>query len=89
MADLGVAHLAVGQADGRTRGVDLRRGVDAPGALEERRVGERGRVAGAAGTEPEAVQDDQHHRAGAAHHALPAALSSSIGSASPQSRSRA
>ena len=46
VADLGVAHLAVGQADVAALGRELRVRVALPELVEDRRLGKRDRVAG-------------------------------------------
>ena len=53
MADLGVAHLAVRQADGLARGGELRVRIVAPQPVEDRRLGELDRVAGPGGAIPQ------------------------------------
>ena len=56
---LGVAHLAVGQADGAAAGGQLRMRVALPQLVEHRGVGQRDRVARPGRREPPTVQDDQ------------------------------
>ena len=62
VADLGVAHLAVGQADVTTLGRELRAREAAPEIVEDRRLGERDRVAGSGRRQTPAVEDDQRQR---------------------------
>ncbi len=59
VADLGVAHLADRQADVGALGGELGVRVAAPRGVEDRRLGERDRVARAGRREPPAVEDDQ------------------------------
>ncbi len=62
VADLGVAHLALWQADVTALGGELRVGIALPEAIEDRRLGERDRVAGPRLGKPPAVEDDQCER---------------------------
>ena len=59
VADLGVAHLAVGQADVAALGGELSVREPAPEAVEDRRLGQRDRVPRPRLGEPPAVEDDQ------------------------------
>ncbi len=59
VADLGVAHLARGQADGLALGGQRRVRVALPELVEHRRVRERDRVALARRSEPPAVEHDE------------------------------
>ena len=73
MADLGVAHLAVRQADRRARGDELRVRMVAPQPVEDGRVGELDRVARARRRDSPAVEDDESYegiRAAVSHIAL-------------------
>ena len=67
VADLGVAHLAVGQADVPSRGGESRVRIGGPELVEVRRVRLRHGVAGAVGGQAEAVED--HERQGGHRHA--------------------
>ena len=60
MADLGVAHLPVGQPDRQTTSGQRRVRVPRPELIEDGRPGERDGVAGATGREPPAVENHQH-----------------------------
>ncbi len=63
MADLGVAHLAVGQTRRRGRdAVSCVCGYERPQLVEHRRPSQRDRVARAVGREPPAVEHDQDSR---------------------------
>src|SRR5204862_1759553 len=62
VADLGVAHLPLGQPDGAPAGGQLRVRVPGPELVEDRGVGPLDRVAGAGRREPPAVEDDQADR---------------------------
>ena len=62
VADLGVAHLPVGQADVAALGGELGVGEAAPEAVEDRRLGERDRVARAGLGQAPAVEDDERQR---------------------------
>ena len=59
VADLGVAHLPLGQPDGPAAGGQRRRRKRRPQLVEHGRVGERDGVAGAVGGQAPAVEDDQ------------------------------
>ena len=59
--DLRVAHLPVGQPDGAPAGRQLRVRVARPQLVEDRRVGQRDRVARARRREPPAVEHHQRH----------------------------
>ena len=63
VADLGVAHLPVGQADVAARGRQLRVRVALPERVEGRRLGERDRVARPGLGEAPAVEDDEREGA--------------------------
>src|SRR5207248_9377951 len=62
MADLGVAHLALGQPDGAAAGGQLRGRVLLPELVEHRSVRLRDGVARPGRREPPTVQHDQAHR---------------------------
>ncbi len=87
VADLGVAHLTVGEPDGGSGGLELRARAARAQLREERRVRERRRVTRAAVTEAESVEHDEHDRTTFTHEAAPAECSTERASASPQSRS--
>ena len=79
MSDLGVPHLAVGQADGRARGGELRVRELAPEPVEDGRLGELDRVARTRRRDPPAVEDDERYegiRAAVSHIALKESTSS-------------
>ncbi len=59
VADLRVAHLPVGEPDVAALGGELRVRVTLPEAVEDRRLGEGDRVAGAGLGQAPAVEDDQ------------------------------
>ncbi len=61
VADLGVAHLAGGQADCLARGGERRVRELAPEPVEDRRVGELDRVARARRRDAPAVEDDERY----------------------------
>ena len=67
MADLGVAHLPVGQTDVASLGRELGARVALPEAVEDRRPGEGDRVAGTRLGQPPAVEDDQRQRRDQSH----------------------
>ena len=62
VADLGVAHLAVGQADVAALGGEPGVREALPEPVEDRRLGERDRVAGPGLGEAPAVEDDERDR---------------------------
>ena len=70
VADLGVAHLPGGQADGLAAGGQLRVVVALPQPVEHRRVGERDRVARPVRRQPPAVEDDEADGGNRAHGVL-------------------
>jgi hypothetical protein len=72
MADLGVAHLPVGQSDGGAAGRQRRVRVARPEGVEDRCAGERDGVAGPSGGEAPAIQDDEAGRGRIAHTAAAA-----------------
>ena len=77
--DLGVAHLPLRQADGLARGDELRVREVAPQPVEDRRVGELDRVAGAGRRDSPAVEDDERYegiRAAVSHIAAKESTSS-------------
>ncbi len=59
VAHLGVAHLAVGQADIRAGGAELRHRVIAAQGVEARRLGQAGGIVLAGGFDTPPVEDDQ------------------------------
>jgi hypothetical protein len=61
VADLGVAHLPVGEADVAALGGELGMRVAGPEGVEDRRLGQRDRVARPRLGQPPAVEDDQRH----------------------------
>ncbi len=62
VADLGVPHLALRQADVAALGGELGVGVATPEPVEDRRLGKRDRVSGPRLGESPAVEDDQGER---------------------------
>ena len=62
VADLGVAHLPLGKADVAPLGRELGVGELRPEPVEDRRLGDRDRVAGAGLGDAPAVEDDQRDR---------------------------
>ncbi len=62
VADLGIAHLPIGQADVTPLGRELRVRKVAPEAIEYGRLSERDRVAGPRLGQPPAIEDDQGER---------------------------
>jgi hypothetical protein len=75
VADLGVAHLSRGQADRLAAGGELRVVVALPQTVEDRRVGQRDRVARTLRRQAPPVEDDQADGGDGAHRAAPAARS--------------
>src|SRR5207237_8712037 len=70
---LGVAHLALREADGRARGGELRVRTVAPEPVEDGRVGELDRVPRPGRSDPPSVEDDEGYegiRAAVSHIAL-------------------
>ncbi len=68
VADLRVAHLALGQADVAPLGGELRVREALPEPVEDRRLGERDRVARPRRGEAPAVEDHQHQRGNGHRH---------------------
>ena len=75
MADLGVAHLAVGEPDVAAAGREGRVRVALPELVEDRRLGQGDGVAGPGLGQPPAVEDHQARATG------PADSSGAVGSA--------
>ena len=87
VADLRVAHLAVGKADRRARRGECRVWIPLPESVEHRRLGELDRVAGPRGRDPPPVEDDERaerdgHAGGRAAGSTPARQIASKSSAS-------
>ena len=83
---LGVAHLALGQAHRGARRIELGVRIARPEVVEDRRVGERDRVARAVGSEPEAVEHDQADGGERLHAAATIVASESTSSEAPPTR---
>ena len=66
MADLGVAHLALGQPDRLARGLQRRVRIFAPEPVEDGRLRELDRVAGSGRRAAPAVEDDERYEVDAA-----------------------
>ena len=75
MADLRVAHLAIGKADVAALGGELGVGETGPEAIEDGRIRERYRIARARLGQPPTVEDDEGER-GNRHAALTIAANS-------------
>ena len=87
-ADLGVAHLAVGEADVAALGGELGVRVLIPEAVEDRRLRQRDRVPRAGLGQAPAVEDDQRQRGDQRHQpaASTTAAKSPASSAAPPTR---
>src|SRR5207248_5529459 len=82
--DLGVAHLAGGQANGLARGVERRVRKLAPEPVEDRRVRELDRIARTRRCAAPAVEDDERYEWGAAARQI--AANDSTSSDAPSTR---